>query len=321
MSKTLIKFSLDDLNKFAPDGIVFEAKKTKLENGEIKNFIHVIPIEYRKKYPYINKANNFTYTSYSLDDLTIDLINSDIANANSKSELTIKSMKNKGNNFGKGDYPYKNNDNIFNKTKLYNEMPQINWKTLDSYGKITEQYFQLSSKLQETDKVFTQHKNVKIPKKSIFNNKYKQHVDEYSKLHDIQIKLEKERDILQKKQNEIHKKLIDGFNAPAILAYAYRAALDEKILQKFNSKDKYKQSIERLNNIGVKSGKQSGVVHAENLVKEKRAMDKSPYKPIILDKAAKETYDAMAEKVRNKETITPKENKQFIKQFFDKSYE
>lgn len=317
---TKFTFTLDDLNKFAPDGIVFETSRHKLENGKIKDFIYVVPTEYKKKYPNIERANNFTYTSYSLDDLDIFVDNSEIANADSKIELTSSVIKNKGNNFGAGDWPFKANKNLFSITGLGNQQPIIDWSIMDSYGKNAELHFDTSSELSVADNEFRNHDKIETPKKSIFNSKNKKYIAEWGILRDKKVDLETKRDQLHKKSNELHSKLINEFNADAILAYAYRAATDEKIAQKFQSKDKFKASVERLERLGVKPGKKSGVVHNENLIGVKKAMVESPYKPIIIDKSADAQFNDMAKKVRDKKVIIPEENKRFIKTFFDKEY-
>ncbi len=321
MSEIILDFTLADLNKFAPKGIVFETKKRKLENGKYKDFLYAVPVEYKKNYPNIDYISNFNYTPYSLDDLKILLDRSLIANAKSDKDLMNSLIERKGNDFGNGDYPYKANKNLFSLLNSNNQNPMIDWNTLEAYGKIVKEYLSLSSNLANAENAITKHNSITTPKKSIFNKKHKKYIAELGELYDNKEGLSEQRDALHKKVNEAHEKLIKGFNATAILAYVYNAGLKEKAEQKFQSKNKYKASVERVEKLGVKHGKKSDIVHAETLLAEKKFMKNSPYKPIILDKNAAKQYDEMAKKVRDGKIITPEENKKFIKTFFDKDYE
>lgn len=316
MAQSLIKFTLEDLNKFAPAAIVFETRPHKLFNGKIKHFIYAVPVEYIKKYPDIEITTQFTRTPYSLDDLTVAVDFADIANAQSPQELSTIARTGKAGNFGMGDWPYHHNDDLF---RTLGANPNL--ALLNEYGKIMTEYAAGYAALRRADDALGAHNNTAVPKKSIFNNQYRNHIKKTDELTTIRANANEAFNNIHKKATQLAEQLLKDYNPNSILSGAYNAAFRTKINQKFQSRAKYAASEKRTKQLGVRPGKESGVVHNERLANLKQAIFKSPYKPIHIDQTAATRLDSIIEKAKTQKTLTPAENKVLIKMFFDKDYE
>jgi hypothetical protein len=186
----------------APDGIRFELKNWG-SNDPDKDGIVVVPVEYKNKYPDINRPTDFTFTTYRLPDLSISIDDWEKAIADSEEELENKIVSAKGDKFGQGPWPYRTNPNLLKK-KDQDNIKSIA-PVLEQYGILIADYFAKSSKLKElSDKLWT-IRQAPAPKKSLFNSKYKKYANDYA---NTLAELEKtECDKLHKKSSTLIKEV------------------------------------------------------------------------------------------------------------------
>lgn len=333
----VLKFTIEDLNKFAPKGVRFE-----LGN---KQDIKVVPNGFKEKYPHIEQANDVLSTFFTLRDLEtevgqyMDLGNKKIPvgfeQVTADTVFFEKFRQRQDELFPKDGGPQKKN--ILSKSDVLTIDMTDRISTLDLYGQATNLSDSLYKDLQKLDKKLSDLKQTE-PKDNLFNRgKRKKWEKDCSIAYEDKERIKKARKSADASRTNAFYKL--SYKPDEILAFAFKQAAKHKIQEVLNeferiensdTGDKIKKSISRLQSLGVittqvesdknhmvsvfgtgktKMKEMSGVVHADIIAQTKRAK----YHPIFVtrDKRFPEIDDINAKfsELSGKKQLTPAESK------------
>ncbi|MBN1325065.1 MAG: hypothetical protein JW974_02505 [Alphaproteobacteria bacterium] len=309
-----VKFTIDDLNEFAPKGVKFRLTKS----GLIDTFLP----DYKNKYPEIDSANNIFFTGLGLRDLETDVGNF----INLSGKQVPVGFENKTEEEIFQDSFRDRKDELFPKDGFGQKQNiakriipiDINMRTqvidLDEYGRLGQEYQELTNLILKSEIEIKVKKDFE-PKSNWFG-KY----DKWLKsCNDIYLKKKE----FEKKRNEVNidkTRIFYGltFDPKGILAFAFKKAAIAKIREILKTFESYKEdgtldkieiSERKIKELGVLKNEESGVINAEKI----NNLKKAKYNPLFVTRSENfpeiEDMNATYSVLVLKKQLTPKDSK------------